>query len=132
MPLYPYKCEDCQKPFQMRIAYADYDSTKVVCPYCQSENVDRVLAKVRFKKFNKIDLNSWENDPTQMDDIEQDPKMLAQVLKQVGDEMGDDLGPEYDQVMSRLEAGESPEDIEKDMPGGMGQSGGDDYGEVFG
>jgi hypothetical protein len=35
------------------------------------------------------------------------------------DEMGDDLGPEFDDMVDRMEAGESPEDV-------MGGHGGDD------
>jgi hypothetical protein len=36
------------------------------------------------------------------------------------DEMGDDLGPEFDEMVGRMEAGESPDDI-------MGDD--DDYGD---
>jgi hypothetical protein len=35
---------------------------------------------------------------------------------EMGDEIGDDIGPEFDEVVDRLEAGQKPEDIEKDMP----------------
>ncbi len=46
-------------------------------------------------------------------------------------EIGEDLGPEFDEVVDRLEAGESPEEIEAAMPdlGGSG-AGLDDYGEM--
>jgi hypothetical protein len=30
--------------------------------------------------------------------------------------MGEDLGPEFSEVVNRLEAGQSPEDIEKAIP----------------
>jgi hypothetical protein len=34
----------------------------------------------------------------------------------MGKEMGEELPPEFDEVVDRLEAGESPEDIENSMP----------------
>jgi len=43
--------------------------------------------------------------------------------------MGEALGPEFDEVVGRLEAGQSPEDIEKTMPDlGEGMAGGMDAG----
>jgi hypothetical protein len=40
--------------------------------------------------------------------------------------MGEDMGPEFDEVIDRLESGQSPEDIEGSMPDLGG--GPDDYG----
>jgi hypothetical protein len=34
----------------------------------------------------------------------------------MSDEMGEDLGPEFDEVVDRLEKGQSPEEIESSMP----------------
>jgi hypothetical protein len=34
----------------------------------------------------------------------------------MGSELGEDAGPEFDEVVGRLEAGQSPEEIEKDLP----------------
>ena len=43
-------------------------------------------------------------------------------------ETGEDMGPEFEEVVGRLEAGESPEEIEKSMPEVMGE-GGEDFGD---
>ncbi len=45
----------------------------------------------------------------------------------MGQEAGEDLGPEFGEVVDRLEAGENPEEIEKDLPG-LGGDMGDDAG----
>jgi hypothetical protein len=34
----------------------------------------------------------------------------------MGKEMGEDLPPEFDEVVGRLESGQSPEEIEKEIP----------------
>ena len=37
-------------------------------------------------------------------------------MRKMGKEMGEELPPEFDEVVDRLEMGQSPEDIEKDLP----------------
>jgi hypothetical protein len=47
----------------------------------------------------------------------------------MSNEMGEDVGPEFDEVVDRLESGQSPEDIEKvipDLEGGNSNFGGDE------
>jgi hypothetical protein len=63
------------------------------------------------------------NDPG---DLADDPRAMARMMRQMGEETGEDLGPEFDEVMGRLEKGQSPEDIERELPD-MGL-GGDDMG----
>jgi hypothetical protein len=63
---------------------------------------------------------------------EDDPKTLAKKMRQMGSEAGEELGPEFDEVMDRLESGQSPEEIEAALPelgsesGGMGAADFDD------
>jgi Flp pilus assembly protein TadB len=47
---------------------------------------------------------------------EDDPKSMARWMRRMSREVGEDLGPEFDEVVGRLEAGESPEDIEAALP----------------
>ena len=44
-----------------------------------------------------------------------DPKAMASAIRRMADEMGEDLGPEVSEALSRLEAGEDPEKIERDL-----------------
>ena len=37
-------------------------------------------------------------------------------MRKMSNEMGEDLGPEFEEVVDRLEAGQSPEEIEKSLP----------------
>jgi hypothetical protein len=52
------------------------------------------------------------------------------MMRQMSDEMGEDLGPEFDEVVDRLERGQSPEEIEKDLPD-LG-AGDEDFGDASG
>ena len=63
-------------------------------------------------------------DPSQLAGIEDDPKAMARLMKQMSSELGEDPGPEFNEVVDRLEKGQSPEQIERDLPdfgdGGFG------------
>jgi len=54
---------------------------------------------------------------------ESDPRSLGRWMRKMSAEIGEDLGPEFEEVVGRLEAGESPEEIEKTMPELMGEGG---------
>jgi hypothetical protein len=67
-------------------------------------------------------------DISDLEGIENDPRALGKMMRKMSNEMGEDVGPEFDEVVDRLEAGQSPEDIEKaipDLEGGPDGSGGD-------
>jgi len=44
-------------------------------------------------------------------------------MNEMGDEVGE-LGPEFEEVVDRLEAGQDPEEIEREMPELMDEMGG--------
>jgi hypothetical protein len=63
--------------------------------------------------------------------LEEDPKAMGRMMRKMSREMGEDLGPEFDEVVGRLEAGQSPKDIEKTIPElGEGMAGGMDAGDM--
>ena len=47
---------------------------------------------------------------------EEDPRSLGRWLRKMSHEMGEQVPPEFDEVIDRLEAGQSPEEIEESMP----------------
>ena len=67
---------------------------------------------------------------------EEDPRSLGRFMRKMSTEMGEDMGPEFDEVVKRLEKGQSPEEIEAAMPdlsddvgssGGLGGDGLEDF-----
>jgi hypothetical protein len=46
----------------------------------------------------------------------EDPRALGQFMRKMSSEMGEDMGDEFNEVVGRLEKGESPESIEQSMP----------------
>ncbi len=48
--------------------------------------------------------------------FDDDPKEMGRMMRKMGKEMGEEMPPEFDEVVGRLEAGQSPEEIESAVP----------------
>jgi hypothetical protein len=51
---------------------------------------------------------------------------MGQMMRKMGKEMGEEMPPEFDEVVDRLESGQSPDDIEKAIPDLGGTDSGSD------
>jgi len=131
MPIYDYYCLNCQKRFDVFMTYAEYGTKPVTCPHCQSGHVRRRVPRVRVAKSEESRMDSLAgdfSDPSAMAGLENDPQAMGRMMRKMGKEMGEEMPPEFDEVVDRLEKGQSPEDIEKELPdlGEAGPGGGDD------
>ena len=115
MPIYPYRCLVCQKRFEIAIPYSEYGNRPVTCVFCGSEKVQRRVSRVRIAKSEESRLESLA-DIDNLDGIDEDPRALGQMMRKMSQEMGEDVGPEFHEVIDRLEAGQSPEEIEATLP----------------
>ncbi len=129
MPEYTYFCLDCNRLFHVRLSYEEYGRVDVHCPRCGGKRVERRIGRIRFIRSLESRLEEWA-DPGSFEEMERNPKALAQMMRAMSAEMGEDLGPELEEVVSRLERGESPEEIEKTMPELVGEPEGDTGGET--
>ena len=72
-------------------------------------------------------MDSMASDFSGFEGLEDDPKAMGHMMRKMGKEMGEDMPPEFDEVVDRLESGQSPEDIEKSIPDlGGGDPGSED------
>ena len=128
MPIYQYRCLSCQKRFEIYLSYADYGTRPVQCTHCGSADVLRRIGRIRIAKSEESRLDALA-DPSALAGLEDDPRELGRMMRKMSSEMGEELGPEFDEVVGRLEAGQSPEDIESELPdlGGADSGGLDDF-----
>jgi putative FmdB family regulatory protein len=135
MPVYQYRCLNCKKRFELFMSYNEYGTRKVQCTHCGSANIERRIGRIRFARSEESRMEDLA-DPGSLEGLEDDPRALGRMMRKMSGEMGEELGPEFDEVVNRLEAGQSPEEIEKAVPdlgealGGAG-GGGDDDGDDF-
>ncbi len=115
MPTYDFICESCSQRFDVFMTYDEYGRLPVKCAHCGSEKVRRRMTRVRIAKSEESRMESMV-DESALEGLEDDPKALGQMMKKMGREMGEDLPPEFDDVVDRLEAGQSPEEIESALP----------------
>jgi putative FmdB family regulatory protein len=45
MPVYDYICNDCHKPFETVLTFAEHDKETIACPNCGSKNVEQEAAE---------------------------------------------------------------------------------------
>jgi putative FmdB family regulatory protein len=121
MPTYEFRCNDCQRKVTIRYkTYAAYDEATPACPHCASTDLTRLISRVAIKKstISRLVSGGWEDaDDTMLDDLEHsDPRTMGEMLRAMSDETGEDMGPEFDEIVTRLERGESPDEIESTLP----------------
>ena len=116
MPTYDFICNSCQKRFDIFMTFSEYGQKTVQCMHCDSEDVRRRMTKVRIAKSTESRMESMEGDLTSMADLEDNPRALGQMMRKMGGETGESLPAEFNEVVERLESGQSPEDIESAMP----------------
>lgn len=116
MPTYDFVCNACQKRFDIFLTFSEYGVKAVQCAHCGSEDVRRRMTKVRIAKSMDSRMDSMEGDLSSLEGVEEDPRALGKMMRKMGSEVGEDLPPEFDEVVDRLEAGQSPEEIESALP----------------
>jgi len=115
MPTYDFNCKKCGKRFEITVSYSEYDPAEVKCSYCGSGEVSRKIGRIRVARSDDSRVESFA-DPSVMGNLGQDPVSLGRMMRQMSNETGEAMPPEFDEVVGRLEKGETPEQIEKQMP----------------
>jgi putative FmdB family regulatory protein len=124
VPIYEFRCNACTRKVALSYpSVADYASATPACTHCGSTDLTRLISRVRVARSEESRLESAADmgDFAGLD--EDDPRALGRMMRKLSAETGEDMGPEVDEMIGRLEAGESPEAIEESMPelgGGMG------------
>jgi len=132
VPIYEYRCPNCKKKVSIFFrSLSNVDHASARCPYCGGGGLARLMSRVRVIRGSSKSTDSDGDDSA--DDMldgldENDPRSMGRLMRQMAAESGEEMPPEFDDVVGRLEKGESPEDIEKSMPelGEMGSEGGDE------
>ncbi len=122
MPTYNFICNDCKQRFDVFMTFDEYGKKAVTCAHCGSQDVRRRMTKVRIAKSEESRMDSMADEFSGFEGMENDPKAMGKMMRKMGKEMGEEAPPEFDEVVDRLEAGQSPEEIESSLP----DSGGED------
>jgi len=120
MPVYEYRCQACGRRFSIFWrTFSDAEQGAPVCSHCGSQSAIRLISRVRVLRSEDRLMDDMTDPSTWGDFDEDDPKSMGRMMRKMMNEFGDevgDMGPELDEVVDRLEAGQDPEQIEKEMP----------------
>lgn len=127
MPEYDFVCRKCKKFFTRYFSFEAYGQEAVICPNCGDQNVQRRIKRVRFSRSSESRIENFSDfsDEASLAELEKDPRALGGMMRKMRNEIGEEMGPEFNEVVDRLEKGQSPEDIERELPD---LGGGDDDG----
>ena len=111
MPVYEFRCNGCGAPVSVFVRSM---SSPVAgkCERCGSTDLRRVMSRFAVMRRSS---GGGEFDPT--DDAmldgfdENDPRAMASWARKMQREMGEDMGPEFDEMIDRMERGESVDDL---------------------
>jgi len=99
----------------LKLSYDEYGKKQVVCPHCAGKHVQRRINRVRMARSEESRLDALA-DPAKLAGLEDDPRAMGRMMRQMSHEMGEDMGSEFNEVINRLESGQSPDQIETSMP----------------
>ncbi len=106
MPIYEYQCLDCKRRTSIFVRSVS-SPVRGACEHCGSGKLSRVMSKFAVHG-GRVNLD----DPSSMDGIdESDPRAVARLMRQMGDETGEAMEPGFEEMIGRMEAGESPESV---------------------
>lgn len=115
MPLYEYRCAQCRRRFTLLVRSFNAPETPP-CEHCQSTATRRLVSRVALLRSEEARLEALA-DPSNLAGVdENDPASLGRWMRRMGSEMGEDMGPEFNEMVDRLQSGESPDEIEAAMP----------------
>ncbi len=122
MPTYDFRCKNCGKRFDVFLSFTEYEKAEIKCSFCGSAEVQRKIGRIRVARSNESRADEF-SDPSMLESMGQDPESMGRMMRKMSSETGEPMPPEFDEVVGRLERGESPEEIEKQMPD-LGSEGG--------
>jgi putative FmdB family regulatory protein len=148
MPIYEYRCGGCGRKVSLfftsfSVAESRAEAGENRCPRCGSPELTRVMSRARAVRAGskggaydgEMGADLGENGMGALDDDllsginQDDPREVARWARQMKESLGEevDLGPDFDQALTRIEAGEDPERVMEDYdPEAFAAGDGDD------
>ncbi len=130
MPIYEFYCEACHMVFNFYSGSVNTDR-RPNCPKCGTTDMHRRVSLFSALKHRESD-GGEDPDLPDMDEgrleqamsllageaehmDEDDPRQAAKLMRKFSDMTGMELGPGFQEALSRMEAGEDPEQVEAEL-----------------
>lgn len=126
MPIYEYKCNACKRKVTIFVQGFQSKSTPT-CSSCQSTDLTRLFSSFRIGKTYQDFYQDILTDRSLVQGMmANDPKALAKWSRKMDAAAGGEMGPEHEDMMQRLEGGETFENLVTEaQKEALGPDGGD-------
>lgn len=128
MPIYEFYCKNCNMIFNFFSASVN-TGKKPTCPKCHKIKLNRQMSvfAITRNRGDEEDMSIPAMDESKMEQAmnllakeaehmdEDDPRQAANLMRKLTDMTGLNLGSGMEEALSRLEAGEDPDQIEAEM-----------------
>lgn len=128
MPIYEFYCDSCNVIFNFLSSRVN-TSTKPDCPRCGKKEISRQMSTfTTIGKASEDDNDMMVGmDETKMEEAfgslmqeaegmdEGDPRQMATLMRKLTEKTGMNLGDTMEEAISRMEKGEDPDVVEKEM-----------------
>lgn len=128
MPIYEFYCDSCNVIFNFLSSRID-TTTSPDCPKCGEKNMQRQISRfatIRSGRNENEDAMAGLDEAAMerafeslMKDAERvnedDPRQMASLMRKFTDKAGLNLGDAMEEAISRMEAGEDPDQVEQEM-----------------
>ncbi len=129
MPIYEFFCQECNVIFNFFSSRPNSDK-RPDCPNCGRKELRKMMST--FATIGKAKDSEGDDplaglDESRMEQAmaglmreaehinEDDPRQMANLMRKFADQTGMSLGGQMEEAIGRMEAGEDPEQIERDM-----------------
>ena len=129
MPIYEFYCQDCNTIFNFFSSRINTDK-RPDCPKCGRKELSKQMST--FATIGKAKEDNGDDplaglDESKMEQAfeslmrdaeginEDDPRQMATLMRKFSDKTGISLGEQMEEALSRMEAGEDPDQIEQEM-----------------
>lgn len=125
MPIYEYRCLECNGHFQKLVRGFD-DPPDLACPRCHSSEIRRAISRFATVKSEEARMEALADPSTFAGLDENDPRSIAQWARRMGKELGDEAGEDWDEMIDQMleeELGEAGKEGEEEAEEGDGTAG---------
>lgn len=112
MPIYEFRCKDCNKKFEKLVLGKEVD---LYCPKCQGKDIERLFSKFRHHKTEKERLASLDLSKPLTDDFYKDPRNIGLTTKKRLQQLGIDLGDKLEERIEKARSGKLLEELENNL-----------------
>ncbi|MHC1771853.1 MAG: FmdB family zinc ribbon protein [Flexilinea sp.] len=114
MPSYDYICTDCKKHFTLFFTFEEYGKKIVRCTRCGSVRTERRIGRIQTIFGDRPTFNQDYVNDKSSDAADEDPRTMGKMMRKLQEQSGEQMDPEFDEVVGRLEKGDSIESIDRD------------------